>query len=361
MKVQRIRLPGDSLTWIVLDQDHLPIRPIQSYLHYLQNLEYSPNTIHNYATHLKLFWEFLQQVQLDWQRLTLEHLADFIRWLRWPHIKVIPLQQQSARRSERTINTILSAVCGFYEYQERVARIDNLKLHRLQFQPDQQYKPFLHHLKQDKLVKRRLLKLKEPNYLPRILTPDQIKQLVASCQCGRDQFLIALLYETGMRIGQALGLRHTDIRSWDNEIGIVPRRDNTNGVRAKTHQSYTIHVSKQLMQLYAQYLSTEYPEVDSDYVFINIWKGRIGQPMTYSTAMDLMRRLRKTTGIHVYAHLFRHTHATELIRNGWDLSLVQKRLGHTSVQTTANTYIHLDDADLKKAYQQFLEQQEQAK
>ena len=49
-----------------------------------------------------------------------------------------------------------------------------------------------------------------------------MQQLVSACNLRRDKFLICLLYETGMRIGQALGLRHSDIRSWDNEIDIVP-------------------------------------------------------------------------------------------------------------------------------------------
>lgn len=48
--------------------------------------------------------------------------------------------------------------------------------------------------------------------------------------------------------------------------------------------------------------------------------------------------------------LFRHTHATELIRNGWDAAWVQKRLGHANVQTTIDTYTHIDQQDLKKAF-----------
>nr|WP_273542780.1 tyrosine-type recombinase/integrase [Aeromonas caviae] len=41
-------------------------------------------------------------------------------------------------------------------------------------------------------------------------------------------------------------------------------------------------------------------------------------------------------------HIFRHTHATEL-RSGWDASYVQKRLGHKDIQTTINTYAHLNE------------------
>lgn len=361
MKVQRIRLPDNSFSWIVLDGQNLPIQPIQAFLRYLLNLEYSPNTIHNYACHLRLLWTFLEQIQLQWESLTLANLADFIGWLRCPVGNVIPLKGLKPQRSERTINTILAAVCCFYDYHERIGSVVSLKTDRVQFHPGQKYKPFLRHIKQGNPRQRKLLKLKEQTYLPKTLTQAQVRQLLNSCHQQRDQFLIWLLYETGMRIGQALGLRHEDIHSWDNEIEIIPRQNNSNGALAKTKQPYTIHVSRDLMFHYGQYLSTEYPaNIDSDYVFVNVCRGCIGAPMTYPTVVALMRRLTRVTGIHVHTHLFRHSHATELIRSGWDLSLVQKRLGHASVQTTANTYVHLNDADLKQAYQTFLQQQEQS-
>lgn len=80
-------------------------------------------------------------------------------------------------------------------------------------------------------------------------------------------------------------------------------------------------------------------------------KGEVGTPLTYKTVDSLFRRLSKKIGIKVNPHLLRHTHATELIRAGWDMAYVQQRLGHTDIQTTINTYIHLKDEDLFTAYQ----------
>lgn len=103
----------------------------------------------------------------------------------------------------------------------------------------------------------------------------------------------------------------------------------------------------------------EYPEdIDSDYVFVNIWEGELGAPMTYPAVDSLFRRLYKKTGIKASPHLLRHTHATELIRTGWDMAHVQKRLGHADVQTTINTYVHLLDDDLKSAYKEYLQRRE---
>ena len=80
--------------------------------------------------------------------------------------------------------------------------------------------------------------------------------------------------------------------------------------------------------------------------------------MTYSAVDDLFRRLYKKTGIKATPHLFRHTHATALIRAGWNMAYVQKRLGHSDIQTTINTYTHLLDDDLKEAYKEYLQQRE---
>ncbi len=358
MKVQRVRIPdSDQVTWVVLDENYLPVQPIQDYLRYLDSLERSPNTVYAYAGHLKLFWEFLRDSNLDWLEVTLENLADFIHWLRCPDPRVASIQPQEAKRTEKTINAILAAVCSFYEFQERLGATEGVNAYRYQFQPGRKYKPFLHHINKGKEVRTRLLKLKEPKTFPGTLTQEQVHQLVDACNRLRDKFLICLLHESGMRIGEVLGLHHEDIHtSGENEIYVNPRDDNANGARAKSREPRIIHVTKELMTLYSDYLIDEYPEdVDSDYVFVNIWDGEPGSPMTYSAVASLFTRLNKKTGIDARPHLFRHTHATDLIRDGWDMAHVQKRLGHASVQTTINTYTHLTNEDLKSAYQTHLE------
>ncbi len=216
MKVQRVRIPdGDRVTWLVLDDNYLSIPPIQSYLQYLESIERSPNTIHAYAGHLKLFWEFLRDSKADWKNISFSMLADFIHWLRSPNPRVTSIQSQEAKRTERTVNTILSAICSFYDFHYRMGNVEELKVHGQQFPLESRsYKPFLYHIIKGKPIKKSLLKLKEPRQLPETLTIEQVKQLISACKRIRDKFLISLLYESGMRIGQVLGLRHCDIHSW---------------------------------------------------------------------------------------------------------------------------------------------------
>jgi integrase/recombinase XerD len=364
MKVQRVRLPKDDrVSWIVLGDDFLPIQPVNEFLKYLENIERSPNTIRSYAYHLRLYWEFLQSRQIEWTAISVVELADFMSWLRSPTPKdVLLMQEVEARRTESTVNAILTSVCMLYDYQERTGNAPHIPLYRSKVMPGRRYKSFLHHITKGKAVRTRLLKLKVPRRAPKTITQEQVKQLIDACTRVRDKFLVCLLAESGMRIGQVLGLRHEDVPSMDNEIRIVFRDDNVNGARGKSKDSNTIHVSMELMGLYSEYLEKEFMEILgddlSDYVFVNLWDGEIGAPMTYNAVMDLFNRLKRKTGIAIHPHMLRHTHATELIREGMEMAYVQKRLGHASIQTTIDAYVHVTNEDMKQEYNKYLEQRD---
>ncbi len=139
MKVQKGKSPEGKTVWMVLDDDYLPIAPIQKYLRYLDSLERSPNTIQGYARNLKLYWEFLRDNHLDWQQVRIEQLSEFIHWLRSPNPAVVSLQPQKALRSEKTINHALTTVCSFYEFHERIGASEGVDVYRYQFQPGRKY------------------------------------------------------------------------------------------------------------------------------------------------------------------------------------------------------------------------------
>jgi len=152
-----------------------------------------------------------------------------------------------------------------------------------------------------------------------------------------------------MRIGQALGLRHGDFVSRQREVHIVPRAGNANGARAKLRSAAVIPVSTPLVRLYSEYMHTEYGDTDSDYVFVNLFAGPVGQPLCYRTVHQLIGRIAARTGIAFTAHMLRHTHATELIRSGVPVEVVARLLTHRSSTTTSQTCIHLDAADVREA------------
>lgn len=209
------------------------------------------------------------------------------------------------------------------------------------------YKPFLHHVTRGKPISTRPIKLRVPRRLPTTLSVEDVALVLNACERRRDRFLFALLAETGMRIGQALGLRHEDFVSRQRRVMIVPRADNANGARAKCVSAVAVPVSAPLVRLYSDYMHAEYRDLDSDYVFVNLWSAPVGRPLRYQAVAKLVSRLSARTGIEFTPHMLRHSRATELIRGSVPIDVVSKMLTHRSVTTTSDAYVHLDVEDLR--------------
>jgi len=354
MKVQRVRLSDDSVAWMVLDDNHTPVQPILAYLKYLHDLDRSPNTIRATAHRLKLFWEYLRDEHLCWKEMDVAQLAAFIPWLRRQNPTVVSIAPQKAKRTNATIDLTLGAVYGFYSYHMRLSTIPELPLYKLAVPHRGRYKPFLHGIAKSKPEATRVVSVKPEQRQPKTLTREQVQRLLDACTHTRDRFLLALMYETGMRVGQCLGLTHADLSVEDGTLQIVPRTDNPNGARAKTRSPHTIPLPEQLLHLYTDYLVDELCalEVESlpDFVFVNLWEGEIGRPMTYAAVMSLVRRLAKKTTIPFTPHMLRHTRATSWIKDDkLALPVVSRLLTHASIQTTSDIYLHLTADDLREA------------
>lgn len=82
MKVQRVKVAEHQYVWLVLDDNFLPVQPIEVFIRYLHHTEKSPDTIQSYAAHLKLFWEYLEATQKNWQNISIADFAEFVHWLR---------------------------------------------------------------------------------------------------------------------------------------------------------------------------------------------------------------------------------------------------------------------------------------
>jgi integrase/recombinase XerD len=357
MLVQRVLLPATRReSWTVLGDDG-PVQPIERYLGYLTDIERSPNTVKAYAHDLKDWFVFLAGQGLDWREVRLEDVAGFVAWLRRPPairdgaVTVLPSVEHHC--GESTVNRKLSALSAFYQHAARNG-VDLGEL-LVTWQPAGRrgtaWKPFLYHVIKGRPQARRTVALKVPRKLPRVLTVAEMQAILDACDRLRDRFLFALLYETGMRIGEALGLRHEDLAAAEREVSVVPR-DNDNGARSKSREPRSIPVSAGLIRLYADYLHGEYGDLDCDYVFVNLWGQPHGHPLGYPAVYDLVRRLRRRTGIGFDPHWCRHTAATRMLRDGVPIEVVSELLGHADLTTTSSVYGHLTVEDARKALEQ---------
>jgi len=353
--VQRVVVPGSRLeSWTVVGDDAVPVEPAERYLAFLSDVGRSPNTVKAYAHDLKDWFVFLADRAADWREVRLEDVGEFVAWLRLPPAgrdgRVAVLPSAGGHCTEATINRKLSAVSAFYQHSARngVELGDLLRTWQPAGRRGTAWRPFLHHISKGQPAARRAIRMRAVRKHPRVLRPGEVQAILDGCGRLRDRLLFAVLYDTGMRVGEVLGLRHEDWAAAEREVAVVPRR-NDNGARSKSGAPRTVPVSAGLVRLYADYLHGEYGDCNSDYVFVNLWGDPRGHPLSYAAVYDLVRRLRRRTGLDFDPHWFRHAYATRLLRAGTPVEVVSKLLGHASVTTTLTVYGHLSIEDARAA------------
>jgi site-specific recombinase XerD len=351
--------------YVVIDDDGTLVEPIARYLKYLDRIGSARQTLRSYATMLRLYWEFLVQEQLDWQQVTLDSLSQFVLWLKLPtkSLKVLPAHPVPQARSNRTINHALSTLTGFYDYHWRMETISiNLKDKTTTSLPAsaRRYKSFLHHLTNGSPVAKHILKQKEEKRQhPKTVTKDQVQTLIDACTNQRDRLLVWLLYESAMRIGEALALFVEDVDIAENRIHVRDRGPLENGAEIKTvHALRPIDLSNDLIDEIVAYVGKVHTaEIETNHLFIKLRGKQSGQPLTYADVDSLFRRLRRKTGIHyVTPHILRHTMLTQLAELGWAPELLQVRAGHASFQQTYDIYVHPSLAALRTAWEKTQDQ-----
>ena len=324
MRVQRVLMPGsEAESWTVLGDDQAPLEPAERFLGYLTSIEKSPNTVKAYAHDLKDWFTYLAGHDLDWQAVTVEDVAGFVAWLRLPPAgrdgKVAVLPTVESHCSAASVNRKLAALTSFCEFHARhgasLARLLTTMQPAGHRGSATSYKPFLHHVTKSGPQRRSVIKLKTSRLRPEVLAAAEAQAILDACEHLRDRLLFAVLLDCGVRIGEALGLRHEDMGIAERAVTVMPR-PNDNQARAKAGISRIIPASAELMRLYADYLTREYGSLDSDYVFVNLWSRPYGRPWTYAAVYDLVLRLRERTGIDFGPHQYRHTYATWLQGRG---------------------------------------------
>ncbi len=353
MFVARVVVSGSRReSWTVVGDDGLVLEPAERFLSFLTDSGRSPNTVKAYAHDLRDWFAFLTGRGLDWTAVTVEDVASFVAWLRLPPsargsgVAVLPLGEHCCAS---TINRKLAAVGSMYQHASR----SGLAVHAALsvWRPAGRRggaRSFLHHVSKSRPVAAPVVRVRAGRRTPRTLSAAEVAALIGACTRRRDRLLLEVLATTGMRVGEAIGLRHEDWEAAERQVRVVAR-DNDNRARSKSLVPRTIPVPASLVRSYADYLLEEYGELDSDYVFVNLWGGRVGSPLTYPAVYDLVRRLRSRTGIDFDPHWLRHTYATELLRCGVPVEVASLLLGHASVSTTSATYAHLTVADTRAA------------
>jgi integrase/recombinase XerD len=196
-----------------------------------------------------------------------------------------------------------------------------------------------------------ILAPKKWNRLPDVLHPADIDMLMtcpaaASDRCWlRDRALLTLLYATGIRASEAVGLLETDIRP---SLGIIR-------VLGKGNRERVVPIAERALTALEQYRRHERPALlsagqDPGPLFLS----RRGRPLSRVDVFRIVRKyvLRAALTARVSPHTFRHSFATALLSHGADLRSVQEMLGHADIATT-QIYTHVDGARLRAIHKKF--------
>ena len=201
---------------------------------------------------------------------------------------------------------------------------------------------FLHFLVEQEVIAgsilKRRMKLKLPEVLPRAMNPSDVKKLLAAIDDIRDRALILLLLRTGMRIGEALGLRLNDLDIRDRKVHLFQGEKNSMG--------RVVYLSDDVLLALKLWLRQR--DQNKEFVFY----GQGNKPVCYSTGRSRFVKYIQKAGLEskgYTVHCLRHTFASELLNAGMRLECLQQLLGHQDIEVTRR-YARLTDRTREEEY-----------
>jgi integrase/recombinase XerD len=262
----------------------------------------SSNSISSYGRDLHKFESFLLANKRDFERLSPQDLTDF------------EVSLKSLGLALSSINRTLSAVKGFYKYVSLEFDIPNPTLE--------------------------IVSAKIARKLPKALSVDEVTKLIESAKREgdpislRDFAILELLYSSGGRVSEIVGVNTSDIsisKTADGDVTVLK-------LRGKGSKERLVPLGKFAVTAIEDYFTRTRPALaaknskSEPALFLNSRGKRLSRQSAWQIVLDAA----VATGLEgkVSPHVFRHSYATHLLDGGADIRVVQELLGHSSVTTT---------------------------
>jgi len=182
------------------------------------------------------------------------------------------------------------------------------------------------------------IRIKLPEVLPRAIPTEDLLQILGVIKGVRDRALILLLLHTGMRIGELLKVKIADIVPTERKILLYLGEKNLHGRIVHYNTAAELALNKWLKMR----------DQTSEYLFY----GHGGKELSYVAAWMIMKKALKKVGFEgkgYSVHSLRHTFATNMLNAGMQIEVVQKLLGHFTIDMTLR-YARLSDVTREDAY-----------
>ena len=262
----------------------------------------SSNSISSYGRDLQKFESFLLANKRDFESLTPQDLTEF------------EVSLKSLGLALSSINRTLSAVKGFYKYASLEFDIANPTLE--------------------------IVSAKIARKLPKALSVDEVTKLIESAKREgdpislRDFAILELLYSSGGRVSEIVGVNSSDIsisKTTDGDVTVLK-------LRGKGSKERLVPLGKFAIAAIEDYFTRTRPALaaknskSEPALFLNVRGKRLSRQSAWQIVLDAA----VATGLEgrVSPHVFRHSYATHLLDGGADIRVVQELLGHSSVTTT---------------------------
>lgn len=277
----------------------------------------SPNSIASYSRDLAKFEKFLVETKRDFLKLSAHDITDF----------AVSLKDDNLSLS--SVNRAISGIKGFYRY---------LALENGVVDPTTE-------ISSARLTRK----------LPKALTIDEVTRLIESADregdpiSPRDRAILELLYSTGARVSEIIGLNVADFSlssTTDGDVHIVK-------VMGKGSKERLVPLGKFAVAAVDNYLTRVRPALvaknprSEGALFLNSRGKRLSRQSAWQVVLDAA----SATGLNgkVSPHVLRHSFATHLLDGGADIRVVQELLGHSSV-TTTQIYTLITIDKVREAY-----------
>jgi site-specific recombinase XerD len=166
----------------------------------------------------------------------------------------------------------------------------------------------------------------------------QQEAMLAAAAPGWPSLAVQILLGTGMRVGELAALAVEDYES-DSDVGFLKVQ------KGKGAKFRRVPISARLRRELDRYVNRYRGEAETKRLLVRA----DGEPVRMVTVGYLLKRIKLRVGFKVHAHKFRHTFATEYLRNGGDIERLRRILGHSSYVMVMR-YLHLDKGDLGKDF-----------
>ncbi len=262
----------------------------------------SENSLTSYGRDLRYFLDFLHSRNLELTEVTATALSDFEVWLKDRSLAI-----SSINRTNSAVKSFLIYCAREYDLKLPTGEISSHKVARK---------------------------------LPKALTVDEITSLIESAKSLseatslRDVALLELLYSTGGRVSEIIGININDLAKVESDNEMIQ----TIKLRGKGAKERIVPIGSYALTALDNYLVRVRPALlsksgkNEGALFLNARGGRLSR----QSAWNIVLQAARACGLEgkVSPHVFRHSYATHLLDGGADIRVVQELLGHSSVTTT---------------------------